>query len=229
MGRKITQIIEDQINAWRHQNRKTRQRPQKKFYPIITVSREFGALGAALANIMGERLGFKVWDNELLYAISDELGSNEKFLESVDERRRKLVEDNLLGLMKDKNTNTNYLLSLNRVVKAIEEVGESIVVGRGAAYICQNELSFHLRVVSPLAKRIEGYASRENISKQQAEKIIQEKDAERDEFVKFSFNRDVNTASDYDLVINSGTFELEEMADIALRAYSTKIGEPVTS
>lgn len=227
MGRKVTKIIEDQFKTWRHQNRSIRTPSQKKHYPIITVSREFGALGAALANVLGERVGFKVWDKELLQAIAKELGSDEKFLESIDERRRKPVEDAVLGFMKNKNTNVNYLLSLVRVVHTIEDFGSSIIVGRGAGYICQNDKSFHIRVVSPLKTRIIGYANREHISKDEAYEIIQEKDAERADFIHYSFNKDVTNPSDYDLLLNSATYDLEEMADIAQKAYETKIGEPI--
>ncbi len=34
--------------------------------PVITVSREYGARGAAVGRIVAERLGFKVWDREVL-------------------------------------------------------------------------------------------------------------------------------------------------------------------
>ncbi|MDR8392313.1 cytidylate kinase-like family protein [Aliifodinibius sp. S!AR15-10] len=225
MGRKVTQIIEDQFNAWKHQNRSSRTpSSKKKHYPVITVSREFGALGAALAEHMGKRTGFKVWDEELLQAIAKELGSNEKIMETVDERIRKPVEDTVVGFLKSKNTNVNYLLSLMRVVSTIEEYGSSIIVGRGAGYICQEETSFHIRVVCPLKKRIEGYSQRENITKEEAREIIQEKDAERSDFIEYNFNKDVNNSSDYDILLNSGTFDLDEMADIALRAYEIKIG-----
>lgn len=229
MGRKVTQIVEDQFKSWRHQNRnRIPSKAKSKFHPIITISREFGALGAALAQVLGKKLGFKVWDKELLHAIADELGSDEKLLETVDERRRNPVEDNLLGFMNNLHTNVNYLLSLNRVVKTVDKLGGSIIVGRGACYICKNDSSFHIRVVAPLSKRIAGYAGRENITHEKAREIINQKDTERADFVKYSFNRDVGNPSDYDLVINSDTYTLEEMADIVIRAYEIKVGFSVS-
>lgn len=224
MGRKITQIVEEQINTWRHQNPPDYQsKSRKESKPIITVSREFGARGAALGRLMGEKMGFKVWDKELLLAIADELGSSEKMLETVDERLRKPVEDAVAGYLKNINTNVNYLLSLIRVVKTIETYGDCIIVGRGANYICQKESSFHIRIVCPLQKRVVEYANREDISKDEALSTIQKKDTERADFIKYNFNKDIDNASDYDLLLNSGTYSLEEMADIAYDAYKKKM------
>ncbi|MDX1638657.1 MAG: cytidylate kinase-like family protein [Balneolaceae bacterium] len=229
MVRKVTQIIEDQFRSWRHHNsRNPSGKPKNKSYPVITISREFGARGAALAEIMGGQIGFKVWDKQLLQAIAKELDSKEEQIETVDERRRKPVEDAMMGFMKRKHTNVNYLLSLIRVVNTIEDFGNSIIVGRGASYICQDASSFHIRVVCPLKMRISGYARRENISKEEAHRIIDEKDSERADFVLHSFNKDVNNAADYDLILNSGTFDLEDLADIAVNAYEITIGRPVT-
>lgn len=230
MGRRTEQIIEEQINAWSHQNlRHLRSRSRRRKKPAITISREYGALGAALGRLMGEKMDFKVWDDKLLAAIADELDSNENMIETVDERLREPVQDTVAGFLKNINTNVNYLRSLIRVVKTIESYGNCIIVGRGANYICQKDSSFHLRVVSPIEKRVEGYAERENISNEQALSIIREKDAERANFVEYNFNKDVANAADYDLLLNSGTYTLEEMFAIAQEAYKKKTKSLVES
>ncbi len=223
MARNLTKIVEDRIRTWEHASSKNRFTIVKgKKLPVISISREFGGRGAALAKLIGEKTGLKVWDDELLQAIADELGSNEEFLATLDERRREFVEDAVLGFLKNKNTNTNYLRTLIKVVKEIEEHGNSIIVGRGAAFISEHPKSFHLRIVSPLKTRIAGYAKRENIPENKAEEIIRKKDDERAEFVKSNFKRNVSDAATYDLVLNSGTFSLEHMMYIISRSYEYK-------
>lgn len=230
MSKSITKIIENQFHVWRHRETSGKDRTRgrrKKNYPVITVSREFGALGAALAHHMGEQLDFKVWDKELLLAIAKELGSDEKYLESVDERLRKPFEDAFIGVLMNINTNVNYLRALIHVVHTIEQFGNSIIVGRGGNFICQRPSSFHVRVVSPLKTRISGYANRENITSKEARTIIQQKDEERKEFVQHNFNKDVTMPSNYDLVLNSGVFSIQEMAGIVIEAYQKKVGMKV--
>lgn len=223
--RKASQIIEEQIQSWKLRHTVTSSRaPKKHIYPVITISREFGARGAAFASHLAKKIGYKVWDKDLLQAITIEVGSGLKMVESVDERRRQTVEDAVTGFFHNMPTNVSYLRSLIRVVNKIEEYGNSIIVGRGANYICKNPKALHVRIVSPLKFRIEEFAKRENISKTEAKRLIQDKDKERKVFVNQNFHRDMNESSDYDMVINAKSFTLDEMAEIVINAYEKKAG-----
>lgn len=228
MSNKISKIVEEQIKSWRLQNSLgQRSRIQKKYYPVITISREFGARGAAMAKVLGRKIGFKVWDDELLQAIAEGSDSDQKLLEKLDERLQEAVGNTFAGFFKNLPTNTSYLRSLIYLVKTIEEKGSEIIVGRGANYICENPLSFHIRVVRPLKSRIAGYAEREGLTKEEARRIVKQRDRERAEFIKVNFKGKISTPSDYDLLINSNTYTLEQMVDIALEAYEEKIGQAV--
>lgn len=223
--RKAAQIIEEQILDWKHRHSTTSSRAPKKYkYPIITISREFGAKGAVFASYLARKIGFKVWDKELLQAITNEVGGGLKTVEMVDERRRKPVHDTVSGYFHNIPTNITYMRSLNRVVDSIEEFGNSIIVGRGANYICKNPKALHIRIVSPLKARIENYSKIEKVSFVDAKKIIETKDRERREFINLNFHRDINDASDYDLVINANSFTMDELAAIVIETYEKKAG-----
>lgn len=223
MAKKVAQMIEEQIHFWTRKNstEKSFTYVGKKL-PLITVSREFGARGAALASKLETRLGFKVWDKDLLEIISEKIGSSKEFIKSLDEARRGLLEDSIFGFMRQRETNLNFLLYLVKTVRTLERLGNNIIVGRGANYICQNPASFHVRIVCPLKTRIELYARRENLPKDDATELILMKDAERANFIKYNFNKDVTNSSDYDLVINSATYTLDEMADLVIASYELK-------
>ncbi len=225
MAKILNKIIDERIKSWELDSTSKRPTtPKGKPFPVITISREFGALGAALASHMSELLDFKMWDKDILQAIAEKLGSEKKFLEALDESRRETIEDVVVGFMKNSSTNVSYLRTLNQVIKTVEEHGNSIIVGRGANYICTHPKAFHVRLVCPLKKRIEHIASKENITKHKAEKLIENTDEERAKFVQYYFKRDVTEASDYDLILNSGVFNLDQMAQIIRAAYEQKTG-----
>ncbi|TVP98072.1 MAG: cytidylate kinase-like family protein [Balneolaceae bacterium] len=225
MSNKVVQIIEEQINAWKHSNTLASSRLRgKKTYPVITISREFGAQGADLAAHLGQMIGFKVWDKDLLQAIAKEIGGGIRTIEVLDERRQQTVEDTVSGFLMNIPTNMNYLRSLIRVIKTIEEYGNSIIVGRAANYICKNPKSLHIRVVCPLNKRIAIYAKKMNLSLAETKEIIERKDREREDFVNQNFHKDMKVPTDYDLIINSDRFTIEQMASIILQAYEKKTG-----
>ena len=87
MAKILQKIINEQIKTWelRGSGKPKIASPKGEPFPVITISREFGALGAALANLMGEKTNFKVWDKNILQAMAEELGSNQKYLEALDE------------------------------------------------------------------------------------------------------------------------------------------------
>lgn len=225
MSYTLTKIVEDRIKAWEIEKFRNKNFTSlKDKFPVITISREFGSRGAALAQWIGDRTGFKVWDREIIEAIAEELGSDQKFIESLDENRREMIEDAILGFMQNVNTNVNYLRTLVRIVKTVEDHGNAIIVGRGANYICLNQDTVHTRVVSPVKKRAAEYAERKSVTTDEALADIDRKDKERANFVKYNFKSDVNNASDYDIVLNSGTLSLDAMMNIVMEAYRNKTG-----
>ena len=222
MAKKVQQMIEEQVHFWKLKHSSEHRPGLKTKQPVITISREFGAKGAELAKTLEYKLGFKVWDKELLNVISEKLDSKGDILESLDENRRNMVEDTIFGFMNQRGTNLNYLIYLVRAVRAIEKIGNSVIVGRGANYICRDPRSFHVRVVSPLKTRVDNYALREHTSKDQALVLITKKDKERSDFVMHNFNSEISNPTEYDLVINSESFSMEEMAEILIAAYNQK-------
>src|SRR5687768_12113049 len=64
----------------------------------IAISRETGTYGAAVARAIGDRLGWPVYDRELLQRIADDIGVHRALLESVDERQESWLRECFTGL-----------------------------------------------------------------------------------------------------------------------------------
>ncbi len=223
MAKKIAQMIEEQLQFWKMQHSdKSEFKNKDQKLPVITISREFGAKGAVLATKLGKKMGFKVWDKEILDVISERLDSSPEYLHALDENTRSILEDTIFGFMNRKGTNLNYQIYLVKAIRAIEEQGNSIIVGRAANFICNSPNSLHIRVVCPLEERIKRYAASHEISQKQARALVQQKDLERENFTLFNFNRDLEKACHYDLIINSARFTMTEMVELVEMAYSLK-------
>ena len=68
-GFALTHIVEQQCRRW-ELLRKERQR-EAAVWPVITISREFGAQGEAVGRIIAERTGFALWDKELVHELAE--------------------------------------------------------------------------------------------------------------------------------------------------------------
>jgi cytidylate kinase len=225
----IDRLISEQVLTWAKREALAKKEHKKtKFWPVITISREFGARGKYLAHEIGRRTGFRVWDKDLISAIAEESGADERFLSSLDERRRSLIDDTLHGtLMGAKLSNTQYLRSLLRVVHTVGAHGKGIIVGRGGNYIIKSPDALRIKVVCPLEKRVAYITERDDISDKEALKLINSRDKDRRDFVQHYFKRDSDNASDYDLMLNSDSFTNDQMVEMVLKAYEMKVGEAI--
>ena len=53
---------------------------------VVTVSREYGAGGSELAHALGERLGWRVFDREIIGLVAERLRLDRGTVESLDEQ-----------------------------------------------------------------------------------------------------------------------------------------------
>ena len=163
----------------------------------------------------------------MLGPIAKDLDSDQKFLETLDERRKQDIEDAASAFIGKVHTNVSYLRSLIKVVKTIEEHGRAIIVGRGANYICEAHENLTIRLVMPFNSRVQHIAEKQQITIQKAREIVNKKDKERADFIKRFFYKDITTASDYDLIINADTFDLDHMEKMVADAYEIKTGQSI--
>jgi cytidylate kinase len=224
-ARSIQQVVERQCRRGEILREHHIKKEKPIHWPIITVEREFGARGEALGVILAERTGFTFWDGELVHTVAGESGANETVLRSLDEHRRSAIEESIEGaLFGGQHMASEYLRRLVELIHTISAHGGSVVVGRGAQYILAPETVLRVRVVSPLEERIRGFAERHGIDEGRARTQVERSDAERSRFVRQFFSRNTAVAADYDLVVNTGTFSLEQAAGIVLEAYGDKFG-----
>jgi cytidylate kinase len=221
----IQQVVDRQFRRWEILRQHRAREEKLVHWPIVTIEREFGARGEALGRILAEQIGFTLWDGELVHAVAEQTGANESLLRSLDEHRRNAIEESIQGaLLGGRHMTSEYLRRLMKLIHAIAAHGGSIVVGRGAQYIVSPSAALRLRVVCPLDQRIRGYAERQGIDEGRARSVVERSDAERTRFVRQYFSRDPAVEADYDLVVSTGTFPLEQAAGIVLTAYEAKFG-----
>lgn len=226
MSRKVEQIIEDEVRKWMYQQaRRPRTGELALTWPIITVSREFGAGGSELGALLGERTGFTVWDREIVRAIAEESGCLDSSFNYVDERPIKAIDDIIHGtLMGSERTNIHYIRALVRIIRTIATHGAAVIVGRGAHYILRDEAVLRVRVVCPLDVRVQRYAEKQDLDLKQAHAFIQDMESQRREFVRLNFHRDVDLPSDYDLIVNSGSYTPDQLMNLISVAYRNRFG-----
>ena len=185
----------------------------------VAVSREAGANGALVARAVADRLGWPLYDKELLQRIASEMGVHAHLLSSVDEKRKSWLTEAFESLGSGSVLNaSSYVKRLGETLFSLAAHGECVLVGRGAAQILPASSTLRVRMVAPLEARINTVRQREHISREEAARCVTEIERERARFVKDHFQKDVADAHDYDLVLNTARFSVEGCADVILEA-----------
>lgn len=183
----------------------------------ITISRETGALGNTVANEIGKRLDWPVYDKNILEKIAEGLGKPTSRLENVDERPTSWLEDRLTAMMlKDHVPADAYLRHLTAVVAALGAAGACVIVGRGANFVLPAETTLRVRLVAEEKDRDAVVASRLGLSPAEAAEWVKTTERERCEFIRRAFRCDANDAHYYDLVLNTSRLTVPETAELII-------------
>src|SRR5947209_13392482 len=123
------------------------------------MSREYGSGGASIAQILGERLGWRLVDDPLIADISKRIGQTPEAVrsheESVDPWFHRIVKalwrGGFMGAASradEEACDADAIARLwHRVILETAELGDCVVVGRGAQCLLQGrEDAFHVHV-----------------------------------------------------------------------------------
>ncbi len=223
--RPVGRLVDEQVHRWLAQQRAgatLEARPDVP-RPIVTVSRQAGANGTELAGHVATRLGYRLWDQELVQQIAAQTGTWDEALSVVDERARNAVEDLLCGiLLGDAVTGEGYAERLGKLIRAIARRGSAVVVGRGAQFVVEPGSALRVRVVAPLEVRIHNTVVTRKLPEGQARALVEQIDRERLAFMRHQYRRDATEVCAYDLIVNSGALDLEAATDVIVSAYRAK-------
>jgi len=190
----------------------------------ITISRQYGARGYRIGQIIGGRLGWEVYSKNLLEQILATEKLRHAEIEDFDEKYRPVGLSQLLFEPNAFSTDKCFR-QLAKLVSSLADRGRAVFVGRGANFIADAEKGLHVRVTASLDYRIRRYAEKAKVTYKEARNKVLGVDIERAEFVKRYFHCRIDDPHQYDLTINVEQLSDEQVADIILAALEVKLGE----
>jgi cytidylate kinase len=189
-------------------------------HPIsIALSREAGANGSLIARAVAGRLGWPVYDRELLEHIAKEMGLRTELLESVDEKSSHWLRTCFEGLsLQPGVAESSYVRQLVQTMLSLSAHGACVIVGRGAAQVLPSETTLRVRLVAPVADRIEVIGKGRGLSREEAARWVEKTDRDRIVFVWDHFHKDSTSATQYDLTLNTSRLSVEACVELIVEA-----------
>jgi cytidylate kinase len=185
----------------------------------IALSRQAGAGGYEIAQAVSARLGWPVYDHELLDRIAEEKGLNARLLASLDERHVGWLEDAFRAYCAPHSGHQGvYLRTLLGLLASLGKAGHCIIVGHGAPQVLPADTTLRVRVIAPRAIRVANVQKNRKLSLAEAERWIDTTERERLRFVERHFHVNDAEPLGYDLVLNVERLNMEECATLIVEA-----------
>jgi len=197
--------------------------PPSKPGPVITISRQLGSGGRLVAGRLSERLGWSLWDKDLVDAIAQNADVSRRIVEDFDEKTISEIDILARTLTGEyKIGGFFYGHHLAKVILAVARHGKAIILGRGANFLLSGALN--VRIVASEELRIKNLMEYGELSREEAIARIRESDKERSEFIRSLYGKDIEDPLAYDLVITLDDFEIEGAVEIIITALGVKTG-----
>ena len=196
---------------------------------VIAISRQYGSGGRELANILAEKLGYKLYDRQIVHMAAAQLG-----ISGMSESQLKEFEDNvpplslkfmpfyIFGMSGAKPMNHKMFEQESEIIRRLAKDGNCIILGRCADAVLQGNEN----VCSVFVCANDEY--REKRGKEVYEgKTLKELDAENEKrarYYNYYTGKKWGEASNYDLIVNTSNASLDKIAD-AIIEYINKVQE----
>ena len=195
---------------------------------IINVGRQVCAGGLEIGGLLAEEFHAKYYDRELLNLAARESGFSEEFLKRSDERKgffRGLLSMGTphfnSGVYKSSFSQESLFQFQSDAIKKAAEQGSCVFVGRCADYILRDDRdAVNVFISAPLEYRIEQMMSRQDVSREEARRMIEQEEGRRAQYYNYYTGKKWGAAESYDLCIDStvlGLAETEKMIAAFIR------------
>lgn len=203
---------------------------------IITIGRQFGSGGRAIGEILSEKLGIKIYDEELLTLAAEESGYSKEIFKSQDEKPTSsflysLVTDTYsMGFnpatFTDMPLNQKVFLAQFDTIRKIADKESCIIVGRCADYALEEFPNcVKIFIYADMDARIRRIAGLHDLTDAKAKDLITKTDKKRANYYNYYSNKKWGDAASYDFCVNSTVMGLEKTAELILEYIEMRCGQ----
>lgn len=192
--------------------------------PAITISREAGCGATEVIDQLAALLqkdgpnGPCVWtafDHQLVDKILEEHNLPKLMAKFITEDRRTYLRDRVEEVLWLRPPPWQIVPQSIETILHLVEMGQVIIVGRGCNVITtQTPNVFHVRLVAPLAQRIEYTCQAKKMTPKEAAKWVEKLDRQRALYVKTNFRSRIDDPLLYHLVVNNGRLTYLDAAQL---------------
>lgn len=195
---------------------------------VITIARDFGAEGHEIGKMLSLELGIPLYDNELLVRSALRSGQALDAVAAYDERLAAEALAFLPDRVDARSTSDRLFKSMSQVIRDLGETRSCIIEGRLSDYLLRdNPNMIAVLVTAPFDDRVEIVRAKRGLNKKKGEKLVKQKQHERELFYKRYSAGKWKMTSGKDLVVNRAKLGRQGCVNVIAAAYWSKLASLV--
>ncbi|MFH1155693.1 MAG: cytidylate kinase-like family protein [Pseudomonadota bacterium] len=193
-----------QIQKWDSERQQAAQKPETKtIHPTICFSRKIGVGALEIADLLAEKLGYRVIDREIMEHMASQAELAEKTVQFFDERYPGKMSEFMSFLLGEKSfIKSDYARQLAKSVFALASLEPTIFVGRGAHLLLPRDKVLAVRFICSDPFRVKRVSEMMGINESEAKERLGQIDKEQRDFFKNMYDKKDAVPYEFDLVIN---------------------------
>ena len=190
---------------------------------VITISRQFGAGGKTLGNMIADKMGYTFADDDIIMMVAEAANVSPHWVESIEREAggkmsriiTSMVSKRLVDrILKDERGYIDEHLYLDYLVVIIAQVAEEgnvVILGRGSQYILRDHPdAFHVLLIDEFENRVRFMMEHYDLRYSKAAQIVRNEDNRRIALYRRLGKADYDQPSLYHLVLNMARIDMKK-------------------
>lgn len=181
---------------------------------IVTISHQMGAGGPDIGIALGQRLGYRYVDHELISDAVRRYGVAEEKLSHLDETKPSLFE-------RFDTETRHYTTVIQTTLLEFAEADNVVLMGRAGQWLLRGiPHVLRVRIIAPFERRVKRWIKRtveqtgETPHARAAADLVRRDDAEKAGRMRYLYEVDIADPNLYDLVVNTEKLGAEVVVDM---------------
>ena len=184
---------------------------------IITIGRQHGSNGHAVAETLAKRLNIPCYSKEIVDRTARDSNFSHEVIRSYDEKRISpfmAPSTHFFGMDEGFRLNMQIASAQFEAIRSLADEGDAVFVGRCADYVLRNRKDLvRIFLMADMPYRIKTVMERKSLTQDQAKKLIREVDKDRSSYYRYYTDQTWGESGCYDLCLNVGRVGIEGAAE----------------
>jgi hypothetical protein len=232
----LDKYISAQVKYWEQKkNTLTAPEERKSLRQFITISREYGCSGYSIGKKIAETLNtvepapnplWAAYERQVLDRVMAEMDLSSHLVKTLTDDALRDLSDILKSVFSTLPPQVAVYQKLAQTVRILAAHGNVVLVGRASNVITREmKGGYHVHLIAPMEVKVNNVMKFKNVSKKEAEKLVADNTARRENYITEYVRFDIRDPHNYDMVINLGSNSPDAAVKLIIEGMKAKVSQ----